>query len=383
MSTRFSILIVWIAVIGLLGLGLVMVTSTSPWTPEGSDYGMLYKQGMFAIAGVLGALALAIIDYRRVRPYVWWIFGFAVLLLSLCYVPGIGKELNGEYRWIEIGFRFQPSECAKIVIMLALAYWYTEHKDKIKSFFKGFVIPMAILGLPLGLIFFEKDMGTAAALGVAGFCVMFVAGTRPLYLAASALLAGSGFFYLVTSNQNRLNRIIAFIDLEAHKLGFGLQQWRALMALSNGGVEGVGLGNSAEKHGYLPYAHTDFIFAPLGEELGLYGTLGVLLAFCLIAIMGVMIALQTRDMFGRLLAIGIVFIIFWPAVLNIAVVTGCLPNTGLPLPFISYGGTNLVFTLAAIGILTSIQRWSTTPVQPFVEPVLRRNPTPEMDNIRL
>lgn len=380
MSSRLCITIIWLAVVALLGIGLIMVTSTSVWTVEGADYGMLYKQILFAIVGIIGALIISCIDYRKFQPYVWWFYGIATFLLILCYVPGIHKGINGEYRWIGIGgFSIQPSECAKVFLIMALAHWYSEHKDKVRTLFHGFIVPMIIFGATIGLIFMEKDMGTALALGIAGFCLMFAAGTRPIYLAVSALVGAAGFFWMVSSNENRWNRILAFVDLEENKLKFGLQQWRALMALSNGGLQGVGLGNGAEKHGYLPYAHTDFIFAPLGEELGLYGTLGVLLAYGFIAFFGIMISLQIKDYFGRLCAIGIVFVIFWPAMLNIGVVTACLPNSGLPLPFISYGGTNLVFTLGAIGILTSIQRWSTVPEPPFVEPAGRKNTT----NIRL
>ncbi len=384
MSSRFCIILIWIAVAALLGVGLIMVTSTSVWTLEGSDYNMLRKQSLFAGVGLVGALCISCIDYNKIRPYIWWILGFTILLLLLCYVPGIRKGINGEYRWIGVGgLRFQPSECAKIVMIMVLAHWYAEHKEENASLIKGFILPALLFGFPLALILFEKDMGTAIALGVAGFCVMFAAGAKLLYLGLSALAGAGGFFLMVTSNENRLNRIKAFLDLEENRLGFGLQQWRGLMALSNGGMGGVGLGNGAEKHGYLPYAHTDFIFAPLGEELGMYGTMSVLLAFGLIVLLGIILALQIKDFFGRLLAIGIVFIIFWPAMLNIGVVTACLPNSGLPLPFISYGGTNLIFTLGAIGLLTSIQRWSVAPAVPVKEPVKRRNAEDLSNNIRL
>lgn len=370
MSSRYSIIIIWLCVTLLLGLGLIMVTSTSVWTLEGADYGMVKKQIIFALLGIGVAVIFSCIDYHKYRPYVWWFYGVSTFLLTLCYVPGIHKEINGEFRWIGFGgFSIQPSECAKIFMIMALAHWYSSHKDKVRTLYHGFIVPMAIFACTIGLIFMEKDMGTALALSVAGFCVMFAAGTRPFYLISSGLLGMAGFFWMVSANANRWNRILAFVDLEGNKLKYGLQQWRALLALSNGGTFGVGLGNSTEKHGYLPYAHTDFILGPLGEEMGIVGTLGVLLAFGAITFFGIMIAVNIKDYFGRLWAIGIVFIIFWPAMLNIGVVTACLPNSGLPLPFISYGGTNLIFTLGAIGILTSIQRWSSTPEPSFVEPV--------------
>ena len=306
MSSKVCMILVWFFVICLLVVGLVMVSSTAAWAEETKHpYEPLFKQTAFACAGLVGALVLSRIDYRLWRKYIWWILGFASFLLVLCYVPGIGKEINGERRWITIGMQFQPSECAKLCMMMALAHWLALYRDRTTSFWWGFVMPGVIFGIPLALIF------------------------------------------------------LAWKDLDAHSQGAGLQQYRAAIALSRGGLEGVGLGNSAEKHGTLPFAHTDFIFAPLGEEFGFYGTMDVLLAYFLMTYAGIGVAMQCRDAYGRFLAVGIVAIIFCPAMLNIAVVTNAVPNSGLPLPFISFGGTNLVFTLAALGMLTSIQRFST------------------------
>ena len=306
MSSKVCMILVWFFVICLLVVGLVMVSSTAAWAEETKHpYEPLFKQTAFACAGLVGALVLSRIDYRLWRKYIWWILGFASFLLVLCYVPGIGKEINGERRWITIGMQFQPSECAKLCMMMALAHWLALYRDRTTSFWWGFVMPGVIFGIPLALIF------------------------------------------------------LAWKDLDAHSQGAGLQQYRAAIALSRGGLEGVGLGNSAEKHGTLPFAHTDFIFAPLGEEFGFYGTMAVLLAYFLMTYAGIGVAMQCRDAYGRFLAVGIVAIIFCPAMLNIAVVTNAVPNSGLPLPFISFGGTNLVFTLAALGMLTSIQRFST------------------------
>lgn len=373
MSSRVSILVIWLSVVGLLGLGLIMVTSTSAWSLEGADYGLLRKQALFAVLGLVGAIIISMIDYHRIRPHIWWIFGMTLIVLALCYVPGIRKQINGEYRWIGTeSFGFQPSECAKLVVVVMLAYWYSSHKNKVKTFMKGFIAPAILCGFPILLIFGEKDMGTAVALAVAAGCVMFAGGTRIFYLLGTAFFAISGLALAVFSNPNRRARMMSFQDLEETRLAQGLQQWRALLAMSNGGVNGVGLGNSSEKHGFLPYAHTDFIFAPIGEELGLYGTMGVLLGYGLIVFWGIMLAIQTKDTFGRLIVIGVVFIIFCPAMLNIAVVTACLPNSGLPLPFISCGGTNLIFTLAAVGVLASVQRWSVTEDPTFLPPLRRR-----------
>lgn len=360
MSSKVCMILVWFFVICLLVVGLVMVSSTAAWAEETKHpYEPLFKQTSFACAGLVGAMILSRIDYRIWRKYIWWILGGACFLLVLCYVPGIGKEINGERRWITIGMQFQPSECAKLCMMMALANWLALYRDRTTSFWWGFVMPGLIFGIPLALILFEKDMGTSVALALAAFCVMFVAGTRKIYLGGAFALAGTALYVLVQSNANRLERFLAWKDLDAHRLGAGLQQYRASIALSRGGLDGVGLGNSAEKHGTLPFAHTDFIFAPLGEEFGFYGTMFVLLCYFLMTYAGIGVAMQCRDTYGRFLAVGIVAIIFCPAILNIAVVTNAVPNSGLPLPFISFGGTNLVFTLAALGMLTSIQRFST------------------------
>jgi len=315
---------------------------------------------MWLVVGVIAASVIAMSDYRKFRKWVWPCYGFAVFLLILCYVPGVGKTIKGETRWIvaPVLGQFQPSEVAKIMIMMGLAAWFAHYQAESKKFLKGYCAPAAILGVPVLLIFFEKDMGTAAGLGAAGVAILFIAGTRVRYLLPTCLAALGGFYFLAKMNGNRWNRIMAFLDLEAHKLGSGFQQWRGLLAFGNGGVDGLGLGNGAEKHGYLPEAHNDFIFPVIGEELGLWFTLGVVFCFVVISVYGVAIAVKAPDVFGRLLAIGLTCAIVVPAMMNIGVTTAVLPNTGLPLPFVSYGGTNLVFTLLAVGLLISIHRQS-------------------------
>ena len=201
-------------------------------------------------------------------------------------------------------------------------------------------------------------MGTAVALGAAGVLVMFVAGARLPYLGGAAAVAITGMTVVVRANEERMGRIYALFDLESDKyrLGDGYQQLHGLYAFANGGVNGTGLGNGVEKHGYLPEAHTDFIFPAIGEELGLWFTLGSVFCFVVIVVYGIAIAMHARDIFGKLLAVGITSIIVIPAMMNIGVCTAVLPNTGLPLPFISYGGTNMLFTLFAVGLLISIHR---------------------------
>lgn len=368
MSSRLSIICIWVCFIALLVLGVVMVASTGlcAATPEGTDPAQfLIKQGGFALLGLLVALGLSATDYHKLRHWVNFAWVVCVILLICCYLPFIGKTINGESRWIGLGITFQPSELAKICLMMSMAHWYTTHREMAGTFWKGFAIPGGILfGIPLVLILMEKDMGTSAALAMSGFCVMWVAGTRWWLLLLAILLGSLALYVLMTSSPNRMQRIEAWYDPQAFSQGAGRQQWIALLALARGGVTGVGLGDGIEKYGSLPFAHTDFIFAEIGEEWGFFGTLTVLLLYTFLTLGGIVLAVQIKDTFGRLLATGIVCTIFWPAALNMMVVTSMLPNSGLPLPFISYGGTNLVFTIAAIGLLTSIQRFT---------PVARRN----------
>jgi cell division protein FtsW len=254
--------------------------------------------------------------------------------------------------------QFQPSEIAKIVVVLSLAAWYAHFQTEGRTFWKGFVFPCLLLGVPVLLIFFEKDMGTSMSLGLAGVLVMFVAGTRIPYLAVSAVVALAGMAFIVMHNPERMGRVNALFALESdeYRLSDGYQQLHGLYAFANGGINGAGLGNGVEKLGYLPEAHTDFIFPAIGEELGLWFTLGSVFCFVLIVVYGIAIAMNAKDVFGRLMAMGLTSVIVIPAMLNIGVCTAVLPNTGLPLPFISYGGTNLVFTLLAVGLLVSIHR---------------------------
>jgi len=352
-------LILCLAVAALVSLGLVMLTSTSYWDSRVGGYSLVWKQIAWIIIGTLGAIFVSRIDYRKFARYWGWMMAGVCFLLILCYVPGIGQEIKGESRWVRIpGFQFQPSEMAKIVVVLALAAWYAHYQTESKSFFKGFVWPCFLIGIPVLLIFFEKDMGTSMGLGLAGVILMFVAGVRIPYLVGSGVLALAGMTAVVLKNPERLGRVNALFDLESDKyrLSDGYQQLHGLYAFANGGINGMGLGNGVEKLGYLPEAHTDFIFPSIGEELGLWFTLGSVFCFVLIVVYGIAIAVNAKDIFGRLLAIGLTSVIVIPAMLNIGVCTAVLPNTGLPLPFISYGGTNLVFTLLAVGLLVSIHR---------------------------
>ncbi|MBB5351952.1 cell division protein FtsW [Haloferula luteola] len=348
-------------VAALVALGLIMLASTSAWVNgQEEPYHFFWRQSAMAGVGVIAAIGLSMVEPAMLRKFWPWALLVTCILLGLCFVKPIGKEINGEARWIALpGMgQFQPSEIAKAVTMVALAGWFARWQTEIRTFWKGFVVPSLLLGIPFVLILKETDMGTAVGIGAAGLAVLFTVGVRLRFLVPSMLLGVAAFAVLVRTDENRWSRIEAWLDLEnpVHQLDKGLQQWRALLAFGNGGMRGQGLGNGFEKFGHLPYAHTDFIFPNIGEELGLYGTLGTVFCYVIIAVSGTGIAALSTNVFNRCLALGLTAVIVVPAMVNIAVTTAVLPNTGLPLPFVSYGGTNLVFTLASVGLLCGIHR---------------------------
>ena len=361
---RRAAIILCSSVVTLVALGLVMLASTSAWVHGVDDdpYLLVKRQSAFAGVGLVMALLAGCLDYKILRKIWMPLLVVGCALLALCYIPGVQVVVKGEARWIwapVIG-RFQPSEVAKILVIVALAAWFAQYRAEAKSLVKGFLVPGLVLGIPVALIFFEKDMGTAVALGGAGFLVMFAAGTRLSLLCLVTAVGIVGLYTAVESDPYRRMKFEALLNLDdpdvQRKAGY--QQYRSKLALASGGLLGAGLGNGAEKHGYLPEAHTDFIFPVAGEELGLLCSLGIVFCFVLISTCGISIALHAPDLFGRLLGIGLTVVVTIPALMNIGVATSVLPNTGLPLPFVSYGGTNLVFTLIAIGLLVSLHRRS-------------------------
>lgn len=352
-----------LAVGALITMGLVILASASArWDASETQYSYLFKQALWLGVGLVGMVVMAMFDYRILRRLAWPMFALVCVALALCFVPGIGDEAKGENRWIVLPVlgRFQPSEPAKLIVMITLAAWFARYQAEIRSFKRGFVIPCLILGTPLMLILFETDMGTTAGLGAAGLIVLFIAGSRIRYLGTSVIVALFLLSMLVQQDAHRMTRITAFWNLEEHKEDAGWQQWLALEAFGNGGPEGLGLGNGIVKQMNFPEHHTDFIFPVIGEELGVFASMGVILCFVVILLVGLCISLNASDFFGRLLGIGLTCSIVIPAMMNVGVTTATLPNTGLPLPFVSYGGSNLVFTMAMVGVLLSILRRSKT-----------------------
>jgi cell division protein FtsW len=360
--TRHCSIILCAAVFALVALGLTMLTSTGAWVRGFGPYHFLNRQAIMVMIGLVAAVIASRFPLEILRKYSPWMLGGACILLILCYVPGIADPQYGSNRWIKVPVigQFQPSEAAKIVIVIALSAWFARWQTEVHTFWRGFVIPGMIAGIPIILIAGETDVGTSLSLSVAVGAIMFCVGTRLIFAVPTALAVVGGAVYYVINDPNRWGRIQAWLDLEnpVHQLDRGMQQWRSLLALGNGGPWGVGLGNGTEKFGTLTFAHIDFIFPVVGEELGLPFTLGVVMCYVLIAVSGCGIAMQANSVFNRCVALGLTCVIVVPAMQNIAVTTALLPNDGLPLPFVSYGGTSLVFSLAAVGMLVGIHRRS-------------------------
>ena len=356
---RKSVYFLVLAVAAMLVLGIVMLFSTSAFAQDshGDPVYFVKRQAVWLGIGIVICIVAASVDYHFWQR-TWWIwFAAAVVLLALCFVPHIGMKINGARRWVNLRvITFQPSDFAKIAAISFLAFWYSKHESQAGEFWKGFVFPMLVVGVLMAEIAREIDMGTTALIGGTMFVVMFVAGCGLRFIAPLALCGIGGTLYLGFHMKERLGRMLAFLDLEKYKETYGLQQWQALIAFGSGGVDGLGLGNGREKMAYLPFAHTDFIFPMIGEELGLRCTLLVVFCYVVIILSGTIISIQSRDRFGMLFGFGIVVILALQAALNIGVTTSLLPNKGLPLPFISYGGSNLVFCLLGVGILINIYR---------------------------
>ena len=356
---RSSIYLLLFSVVGLVTLGMVMLFSTSAFAQDshGDPYYFLKRQLIWMVLGLGACFAGAFIDYHFWRK-TWKIwFGVSVLLLALCFVPHVGLRINGSHRWIKLGFfPFQPSELAKIAGVFFLAWWFSREETKPGKFLQGFVIPGAVVGLLVGLIAREVDLGTSALIGATALALCFIAGANWGIILGFFGLGLGGLLGIAMLIPERAARMMTFLNPEGDKLGKGLQQWQALIAFGSGGFDGLGLGNGRQKLLYLPYAHTDFIFPMIGEDLGLPFTWAVVMGYILIILCGGLIASNAKDRFGKLLATGILLLISLQAAVNIGMTTSLLPNKGMPLPFISYGGSNLAVCLFMVGILVNIHR---------------------------
>jgi cell division protein FtsW len=347
-------------VLALLVIGWIMVYSSSAVMAEiqyNDSFKFLKKQILFSLIGLIGMVGAMKVDYRRLNAWTYPILIVSVLLLIVVLIPKLGLSIRVGVarRWLTTPwFTFQPSELAKLALVIFVAYSLAKKGDKIKEFFLGFLPVIAISGIMILLVILEPDMGTAILMGLLTVVLLFVGGTRFSYLLTIPLIAAPGIYFFITHFQYGYRRLITFLNPWQDMHGMGFQIIQSFVALGSGGLWGVGLGDGKQKLFFLPAAHTDFILAILGEETGFIGIMVAILLFTLLIWRGVKIAFRTEDTFGAHLAMGITSLIALQAIINMGVVLGLLPTKGLTLPFISYGGTSVVMNLVGVGILLNI-----------------------------
>jgi cell division protein FtsW len=343
----------------LVFIGLVMIFSASAVVAKerfGSAYTFLFRQLAWAVAGMIAMVAAMKFDYRRLKHpgVVFTLLGLTtILLISVFFLD----RAHGTHRWFRLGpLSFQPSELAKPAIILFLA-WFLENKTKAMDDWRNTLLPaIAPTMVFLGLIVFQPDLGTAIACAAITACILFVAGIRLRYFGYAILASLLPLYFLIFHVAYRRDRILAFLNPYSDPQGRGFHIIQSLIAVSTGGVTGLGLMEGKQKLFYLPEPHTDFIFAVTAEELGLAGAMAVIVLFTIFLWRGTRAAVRTQDNFGRFLAVGITGMIVLQAFINISVVLGLMPTKGIPLPFVSYGGSSLFVTLACVGVLLNITK---------------------------
>ncbi|MBI3637592.1 MAG: putative lipid II flippase FtsW [Candidatus Rokubacteria bacterium] len=347
-------------IVALLSIGVVMVYSASAIVAADrfrDPYLFLKKQMFWALVGG-GALSLTLrADYRRLEPYRWVILVVAGVLLVLVLVPPFSQPINGTRRWLRLGpVSFQPAELAKLALVVYLAAFLARKRDELEDFWRGFVPPVAVAGLLAALVLAQPDLGNCLTLVTMTFALLFLAGSRVRHLATVLGAALPLLALAVWIAPYRLRRITTFLDPWGDPRGSGFQIIQSWLALGNGGWLGRGIGQSKQKLFYLPESHTDFIFAVIGEELGFVGALALVAVFAVLVWRGLRIGLRAPDPFGAYLALGITVLIATQTLVNLGAVTGLLPTKGLPLPFISFGGSALLMTMLATGVLLNISQ---------------------------
>ncbi|MEK3731127.1 MULTISPECIES: stage V sporulation protein E [Paenibacillus] len=351
-----------ICIMALLAIGLVMVYSAGSvlaFHDYGDKFYFVKRQGLFAVLGLVAMYFTSNIDFRVWKKYSKLILLVCFFLLVIVLIPGIGVVRGGARSWLGISsFGIQPSEFMKLGMILFLARWLSQKNYDITNFSKGLLPPLGLIGLAFGLIMLQPDLGTGAVMLGAAMMIVFTAGASLKHLGFLSLGGIAGFVGLILAAPYRLKRITGFLDPWSDPLGTGYQIIQSLYAIGPGGLGGLGLGMSRQKHAYVPEPQTDFIFSILAEELGFIGGLTVLLLFAALVWRGMRIAMTISDGFGSLLAVGIIGMVAIQVIINIGVVIGLMPVTGITLPLISYGGSSLTLMLTALGILLNISRYA-------------------------
>lgn len=342
----------------LVAVGVLMVYSTSFAVSSqrfGNEYIYLKKQFIFALMGIVLLVGASRFPYKYYYKLTYPLLVLSIIGLALLYIPGIGQTIGGARRWVSLGgFSFQPSEPAKAAVVLFLAYSLSSKEKYIEDFYKGFLPNIIIPGVVILMILGEPDLGTAVSLSAIVLTMCFVAGVRVKYIFGMVLLSLPFLYFVISNFAYMQKRLEIFLDPWADPSGAGFQMVQSFIAFGSGGLFGVGFGEGKQKLFYLPEAHTDFIFSIVGEELGLIGVLVIVALYIVFLISGFRIAFKAKDRFGMYLAFGLTTMITLQAILNMAVVLGILPPKGLPLPFISYGGTSMLVNTACVGVILNI-----------------------------
>jgi cell division protein FtsW len=359
-----------LVVAALVALGLIVLASASEANGirlYKDAYFFIKRQSVYLVVGIIVAVFAALFDYHKWRDipgFAWFAYAVVACMLLLVLPAFGGRMVNGSARWLSLGpVNVQPSEFAKLTIVIVLAVWLDRAALGVEQFVKGLIVPCCLIGVYAGLVIKEPDFGSVMVISAAGGLVMFVAGVRLWHLIPAGLVGAAGTGVVMLFNENRVRRLLAFLQSSqetAEKVSTATmnaaqyQAHMALVAIKNGGLWGVGLGESMQKQYYLPECHTDFIFAVGAEELGLFFSIAVVVLFLAFFCISVYIARNASDRFGRFLVVGMAFIVFFQAVFNLGVVCEALPTKGMALPFFSYGGTNLLTSFFAVGTILSV-----------------------------
>ena len=342
----------------LVCVGIVMIYSASScyaYERYSDSAYYLKRHMMHFLLGLFLANFFLKKDYKQLKKYSRIFLAISIIGLILALVPGIGREAGGAKRWVKLGFiGFQPSEFAGFFLIVYIADILDRKQPVIRSFLRGFMPPLAVLGFSVLLVLMQPDLGSSICILAVGFVMMFVSGVNMAYIIPFLIPVIPIFYLLIFKVAYRMRRIVSYLDPWSDTQGAGFQIIQSFLALGSGGIFGLGLGCSKQKLFYLPQAHTDFIFSIIGEEAGLIGTLSIVVLFVMFVWLGIQISIKAKDLFGRFLALGIITSIGLKAIINIAVSTGAIPTKGLPLPFISYGGTAMIFNIIAVAILINI-----------------------------
>lgn len=360
-------IILLFAIFALLGLGMVLIYSSSAvyaTASHGSATYFLKRNVLYALLGLIAMYVGWRIDYRWYRKWTYPILICTFFLLLGLLIPGLGKRVDGATRWFHLGgFSIQPSEPAKFALVVYLAHSLAKKKDSMRLFTVGFLPHLCVAGLMCMLILRQPDLGTAAVAGTVTLLLLFIAGTKLSYIVLSLLAAAPVAYQLIVGTPWRMRRLLAFLDPWAFRQDAGYQISESLISIGSGGLYGLGLGDGKQKLFFLPAAHTDFIFAITGEELGLIGLLAVILLFLILILRGIRAALGAGNLFGTYLAYGLTSIFGLQALVHMSVVVGLVPTKGITLPLVSYGGSSLVTTLFCLGVLLNIAARNPAPTQ--------------------